>query len=147
MSTSYKTVIIGECNHASIEIPDEILLTLGANKRALLKITINGHSYQSTATGVGGHCRVVFPQRDRAAAGVKAGDEVLVLLELEVGHRQVDLPAQLQQALQSANALDSFESLPFAKRRLLARSVSDAKTEATMHRRIAGILRQLAQFF
>ncbi len=143
MSTSYKTLIIGEGNHASIEIPDEILLALGANKRAPLKITINGHSYQSTATGVDGQCRVVFPQRDRAAAGVAAGDEVLVLLELEAGHRQVELPPQLQSALLAANSLDAFETLPFAKRRLLARSVGDAKTEATMDRRIAAILELL----
>ena len=54
MKATYQTVVIGHGKHASIEIPDEILAKLGANKRAPLKITINGYTYQSTATGVDG---------------------------------------------------------------------------------------------
>ncbi|MBC7707715.1 DUF1905 domain-containing protein [Polaromonas sp.] len=74
MSTTYKTLVIGEGNHASIEIPDKNLAEIKGNKRAPLKITINGHTYQSTATGVGGKCLVVFPTRDREASGAKAED-------------------------------------------------------------------------
>ncbi len=140
--TTFTAQVIGEGNHASIEIPAENLAELGANKRAPLKVTVNGHSYQSTATGVDGRCRVVFPMRDRAAARVSAGEIVTVQLALESG--KVDLPPQLSAALQAANRADEFELLPYSKRRLLARSVSDAKTQTTMDSRIASILSLLS---
>src|SRR6478736_381421 len=99
--TTYETVIIGFGNHASIEIPDKNLAEIGGNKRAPLKITINGYTYQSTATGVDGKCMVVFPMRDREAAGVKAGDHIKVTLELDSGYRQVEIPPALQRALKA----------------------------------------------
>ena len=67
MRTTYTTTVIGDGNHASIHVPDEILAELGANRRAPLKVTIGGHTYRSTATAVNGDCRVVFPQADRDA--------------------------------------------------------------------------------
>src|SRR6478736_4889895 len=112
--TTYETVIIGFGNHASIEIPDKNLAEIGGNKRAPLKITINGHTYQSTATGVDGKCMVVFPMRDRAAAGVNAGDVVTVTLELDSGYRHVDVPAELEKALDSHNLTDTFHSLTYS---------------------------------
>jgi len=61
MRTTYETIILGFGNHASIEIPDKNLAELGGSKRAPLKITVKGYTYQSTATGMGGKCMVVFP--------------------------------------------------------------------------------------
>lgn len=60
MTVTYKTRVIGDGNHASLHIPDSVLAELGANRRAPLKVTINGHTYRSTSTGVGGECRVFF---------------------------------------------------------------------------------------
>ena len=73
MGVTYTTEVIGNGNHASIEIPNEILMELGANKRAPLKVSINGHTYQSTATGVAGKCRVVFPQGQQISGQCKSG--------------------------------------------------------------------------
>jgi len=143
MKTSYQTVVIGSGNHASLEIPDENLAEIGGNKRAPLKITINGYTYQSTATGVGGKCMVVFPMRDREAAGVKAGDLVTVVLELDDGYRQVDVPAALREALAANNLGEAFHNLTYSKRKEFARQVSDAKAEATRVRRIENIIDQL----
>ncbi|MDB5162783.1 MAG: hypothetical protein JWO54_945 [Candidatus Saccharibacteria bacterium] len=72
IKTSYQTVVIGYGNHASIEIPEKNLAEIRANRRAPLKVTINGYTYQSTATGVDGKCMVVIPTRDREASGAKA---------------------------------------------------------------------------
>jgi len=143
MHTTYQTVIIGEGNHASIEIPDENLAEIGGNRRAPLKITINGHTYQSTATGVGGQCRVVFPMRDREAAGVTAGDTVTVTLELDDGYRHVDVPAELAQALEAQGLSETFHAMAYSRRKEYARLVSEAKAEATRERRIATIISQL----
>src|SRR4051812_35043161 len=108
MKTMYETVVIGYGNHASIEIPDKNLSEIGGNKRAPLKITINGYTYQSTATGVDGKCMVVFPMRDREASGVAAGDRVMVTLELDDGYRHVDVPSALQKALNTSGLNDTF---------------------------------------
>ena len=140
MAVSYKTPVIGDGNHASLLIPDEILAKLGANRRAPLKITINGHTYRSTSTGVGGECRVVFPQAERDASGAVAGDLVQVTLELELGHRDVELSPELEKALKTAGLRKEFEVLTYSRRKEFARQVSEAKTSETRDKRIAKVI-------
>ena len=140
MKTTYITTVLGFGNHASIEIPPNILAELGANKRAPLKITINNYTYQSTATGVEGKCMVVFPQRDRKAAGVEAGDTVTVQLELDSGYREVTIPLELSRALTAEGLLEVFTNLTYSKRKEFARQVTEAKAEATKTKRVEKIL-------
>ena len=143
MTVKYTTTVIGFQNHASLHVPDEVLEQLGANRRAPLKITINGYTYRSTATAVNGECRVVFPQADRDAAGAKAGDEVVVELELETGHREVELPAELEEALGAAGLREVFEALTYSKRREFARQVAEAKAAETKLNRVAKVIETL----
>ncbi len=143
MQTTYETVVLGFGNHASIEIPAKNLAELGGSKRAPLKITVNGYTYQSTATVMDGTCMVVFPMRDRQASGVASGDKINVTLELDDGYRQVDVPAPLADALQANGLDDSFHDLIYSKRKEYARLVNEAKTEETRNRRIDKILSQL----
>lgn len=143
MKTTYETVVIGHGNHAAIEIPDENLKEIGGNKRAPLKITINGYTYQSTAIGVDGKCMVVFPTRDRVASGAKAGDCITVTLELDDGYRQVDVPAELSEALAQNGLSETFHNLTYSKRKEFARQVSEAKAEETKNRRIEKIITEL----
>ena len=140
MAVRYTTVVIGHGKHAALEIPDEVLSELGANRRAPLKITINGYTYQSTATGVDGKCMVVFPLKDREAAGAAAGDSVEVTLELDSGHREVDMPAELVAALELAGKRAAFEALTYSKRKEFARQVSEAKAEDTRARRVQKVI-------
>jgi len=143
MKTTYETVVIGFGNHASIEIPDANLTAIGGNRRAPLKITINGYTYQSTATGVDGKCMVVFPTRDRLASGASAGDVITVTLELDDGYRTVDVPTALHVALAANGLSETFHDLTYSKRKEVARQVSEAKAEDTIHRRIEKIISQL----
>jgi len=143
MKTTYETVVIGSGNHASIEIPTKNLEEIGGNKRAPLKITINGYTYQSTATGVGSKCMVVFPMRDREAAGAAAGDTVQVTLELDSGYREVIVPIELTNSLNKHNLLEKFSVLNYSTRKEFARSVNDAKSEDTRQRRIDKIVASL----
>ena len=144
MKTTYSTVVLGFGNHAAIEIPPNNLKKLGGNKRAPLKVTIKGYTYQSTATGMGGKCLVVFPTRDREASSVSAGDKVSVTLELDEGYRRVELPQELHSALK-ANQLDkTFYELTYSKRKEFARQVADAKTDVTKKRRIEKIISALS---
>ena len=143
MKTTYETVVIGSGNHASIEIPDKNLEEIKANKRAPLKITINGYTYQSTATGVDGKCRVVFPMRDREAAKAAAGDHITVTLELDEGYRHVDMPLLLSDALEKNGLSDTFHNLTYSKRKEYARQVSEAKTDDTRFRRVEKVISEL----
>lgn len=145
MKTTYETIVIGHGNHAAIEIPDKNLAEIGGNKRAPLKITINGHTYQSTATGVDGKCMVVFPTRDREASGAAAGDTITVTLELDDGYRNVDVPAALSEALATHGLSKIFHDLTYSKRKELARQVDDAKTLETRERRIQKIVTTIKQ--
>jgi hypothetical protein len=145
MKTVYETVVIGHRKHAAIEIPDENLAEIGGNRRAPLKITINGYTYQSTATGVDGKCMVVFPTRDREASGAAAGDRITVTLELDDGYRHVDVPDALSEALDANSLNETFHDLNYSTRKEFARQVADAKAEETRNRRIEKIIDQLHQ--
>ena len=143
MKTTYSTVILGFGNHAAIEIPSENLSELGANKRAALNVTVNGYTYQSTATGMNGKCLVVFPTRDREASGLKSGDSVTVTLELITGYREVDVPRELSLALARHKLNQVFSDLTYSKRKEFVRQVNEAKAKETRIRRIEKIIAQL----
>ena len=140
MGVTYSTLVIPDGNHASLTIPDEILAELGANRRAALSITINGHTYQSTATAVGGECRVVFPSSDRTAAGATGGDTVNVHLELITGYREVDLHPEFAEALAAEGLREAFDGLAYSHRKEFARAIAEAKADDTRRRRIDAAL-------
>ena len=143
MKVSYVTKPIFDGKHASLHIPDEVLERLGATRRAPVKVTINGHTYQSTSTGVGGECRVVFPQKERDACGVHEALEIEVTLELDSGVREVDVPEALAAALESSDLRPKFDALTYSARKEHARQVSDAKTDETREKRIAKVVAAL----
>ena len=145
MAVKYETEVLGEGNHASLLIPDWVLEALKTNKRAPLKVTVNGHTYQSTAVGVAGECRVVFPSADRKAAKVSSGDVVEVTLELDSGYREVQMPAELIKALKANGLTKTFADLSYSKRKEFARQVSEAKTEETRLKRIAKVLNKIQE--
>ena len=144
MAVSYTTEVLGEGNHASLLIPEWVLEELKTNKRAPLKVTVNGHTYQSTAVGVAGECRVVFPQKERLAAGAVSGETVTVLLELDAGYREVDMPEELLEALTQENLEEAFAALSYSKRKEFARSVREAKAAETKSRRVQSVIDSLS---
>lgn len=145
MAVSYTTEVLGEGNHASLLIPEWVLAELQANKRAPLKVTINGHTYQSTAVGVAGECRVVFPQKERLAAGASSGETVTVHLELDAGYREVEMPEELLDALAYAHLGDAFAELSYSKRKEFARSVREAKVAETKSRRVQSVIEKMLE--
>ena len=131
METTYETIVIGSGNHASIEIADENLAEIGANKRAPLKITINGYTYQSTATGVDGKCMVVFPMRDREAAGAAVGDRITITLELDDGYRKVDIPPELRVALTSPIPSEKNSPVRYMKQKPKIQRIEESKKSSS----------------
>jgi uncharacterized protein YdeI (YjbR/CyaY-like superfamily) len=118
-------------------VPDDVVERLDAGKRPPVKVTINGYTYANTVAVMGGRYMIGVAAEHRAAAGVQAGDEVQVTLELDAGPRTVEVPADLAEALQAAGATDAFERLAFTHRKEHVRAITDAKKPETRERRIA----------
>ena len=136
-------MVLGEGNHASLLIPDWALEALQTNRRAPLRLTINGHTYKSTAVGVDGECRVVFPSAERLAAKAQNGEIVQVTLELDSGYRTVEMHPELVLALEKAGLAEVFAELSYSKRKEFARQVAEAKTDDTRLRRIEKAIESL----
>jgi uncharacterized protein YdeI (YjbR/CyaY-like superfamily) len=82
--------------------------------------------------------------RDREASGVGSGDTVTVTLELESGHREVELPPELASGLGASGLLEAFESLSYSKRREYSRFISEAKAAETRERRVQRVVDELS---
>jgi uncharacterized protein YdeI (YjbR/CyaY-like superfamily) len=73
----------------------------------------------------------------RQGAGVEAGDEVEVTVELDVAPREVEVPAALAEALAAdPEAAALFDRMAFTHRKEYARWVAEAKKEETRQRRV-----------
>ena len=80
----------------------------------------------------------------RDAAGVAAGDAVVVELEADDQPRTVDPPPDLAAALAAdREARAAFEGLSFTHQREYAEWVAEAKREATRRRRVAQAVEML----
>lgn len=144
MSVTYKTIVIRHGNHAALEVPDEVLSELGTNKRAPLKVTINGYTFQTTATGVDGKCMIPFALKDREGSKTKALDEIEITLELDSGFREVELHPELATALTASKLRETFDSLTYSKRKEFSRQVNEAKADETRAKRITKVLESLS---
>jgi len=63
-----------------------------------------------------------------------------VILELDDGYRNVDIPDSLMQALMANDLGDTFHNLIYSKRKEFVRQVNEAKTDETRERRIQKIV-------
>lgn len=126
-------------------VPDQVVDTLGAGKRPPVVVQINGHTYRSTVASMGGRFMLPVSAENRAAAGIEAGEVIDVRLTLDDKPREVEVPADLAEAL-AANktAQEFFDSLSYSIKRWHVESITGAKTEATRERRIAKSVAMLA---
>ncbi|MDQ5825350.1 MAG: YdeI/OmpD-associated family protein [Chloroflexota bacterium] len=133
-------------NATGIRVPGEVIAEMGTSKRPKVKITLNGYTYRTTVAPYGDVFMVPLNQEHREAAGVQAGDEVEVTVELDLEPRTVEVPEDLQAALsEKAGALEAFEALAYSKRKEFVRQVNEAKAQETRNRRIAGIVDKLGE--
>jgi len=95
-----------------IEVPAEVVAGLGQGQRPPVRVTIGDYSYRTTVARMGGQFLISLSAENRAAAGVAAGDEVDVDLELDDAPREVEVPADLAAALARDDAARAaFDSL------------------------------------
>jgi hypothetical protein len=148
MKTSFRTTVIqaeGK-NATGLRIPAEVVVALGKGKRPPVKVTISGYTYRTTVAPSGDVYMLSLSAENREAAGVKAGDEVEVTVELDEAPRTVEVPAVLAQALaQTPGARAAFDALSYSVRKEHVRQVESAKAEETRQRRIAKIIAALTE--
>jgi Bacteriocin-protection, YdeI or OmpD-Associated/Domain of unknown function (DUF1905) len=122
---------------AGMHIPPEVVEALGAGKKPPVRVTINGYTYRSSIGTVDGRFMVGVSVENRAKAGVDAGQEVEVDLELDTDPREVTVPPDLQAALDRYPAAAKFfESLSYSNRLRHVRPIADARTPETRQRNI-----------
>lgn len=127
-----------------IRVPEAIVEALGGGNRPRVRVTLAGYSYQTTVGRMRGEFLFPVSAAVREQAGVAAGDEVEVGIELDTAPRELEIPAELAAALDgNASAREAFARLSYTNKKRHALAVAGAKTEETRQRRLAKILDEL----
>src|SRR5712671_3747158 len=93
------TVELGGKTATGIEVPEDVVAALGSGSRAPVTVTIGGHTYRTTVARMGGRFLIPLSAENRTAAGIAAGDQVDVDIEPDTAPREVEVPADLAEAL------------------------------------------------
>jgi hypothetical protein len=127
-----------------LEVPPEVVESLGQGKRPRVTITINGHSWKSRVAIMRGRFLLGLSNASRQAAGVETGDEVAVELEFDPEPRVVAEPADFARALSADPiARAAYDRLPDGRKREHVRAIESAKRPETRTRRIEKALAAL----
>ena len=127
-------------------VPPDVVEALGAGKKPPVRVTVGGHTWRSSIGSRGGVFLLPLSAENRAGAGVAAGDEVDVDVELDDAPREVAVPDDLRAALEGDDAArTTFEALPYSHRQRHVLAIEDAKTAETRARRIDKALEMLRE--
>jgi len=138
------TVLLGGKTATGLPVPAEVVEALDAGRQPKVHVTIGGHTYRSTVAVRGGQFLIPLSAENRTAAGVAAGDEVEVELTLDTAPREVEVPADLAEALAADPAARKvFDGLPFTHRKEYVRWIEEAKKPETRANRVAKTLEKL----
>lgn len=119
------------------QVPGEVVEALGKGKRPPVSVTINGYSYRSTVAAYGDVYMLPLAAEHREAAGVAAGDELEVDLELDSAPREVEVPADLATALGAEPAAQTtWDGLSYSNKRWHVLNIEGTKNEETRRRRV-----------
>ncbi len=131
-------VLLGGKTASGIRVPPEVVAGLGASKRPAVRVTIQGYTYRSTVAPMHGEYMLPVSAEVRDSVGIAAGEEVEVELELDTGRREVTIPTDFKDALDSdAVAKQFFDGLSYSNQRRLVMAIDGANATDTRQRRIA----------
>jgi hypothetical protein len=127
-----------------LEVPPEVVESLGQGKRPPVTVTINGHSWKTRVAIMRGRFLLGLSNANRQAAGVEIGEEVEVELEFDLEPRVVTEPADFARALSADPiARAAYDRLPDGRKREHVRAIESAKKPETRTRRIEKALAAL----
>jgi hypothetical protein len=130
------TLLQGGKTATGIRVPDDIVAALGTSRRPRVRVTMGSYSYGSTVAPMRGQFMLPVSAEVRAGAGLAAGDELDVTLEIDSEPREVAVAPDLAAALGDGEARRFFDGLSYTNRSRVVLSVEGAKTAETRQRRI-----------
>lgn len=138
------TVLAGHGPAAAIVLTDEQVASFGAGKAFPVAVTIGGRTARLRLARMGGLNMIGFSKAVRAELGVEIDQEVDAVIVHDDAERTVDIPPALAEALDADPALRAaFDALSFTNRKEHARSITEAKQDATRERRLSKIVETL----
>ena len=144
-SISFKTTLVARGPASAVILDDAQVERVGEGaKRFPVAATVNGYTWRTSVVRMGGEFMFGLNREVREGAGVEAGDEVQVELELDTAPREVEVPEALATALAGDDeARAAYEGMAYTHRKEYARWIAEAKREATRERRVAQALEML----
>ncbi len=138
MSETFRATIVQTGKTAcGIQVPEAVVEALGGSQRPAVVVTLDGYTYRSTVAPMGGEWWVGVNSDHRAASGLKAGDEVQVTLELDTAPRELEIPPELEAALDAdPQARAFFDGLSYSNKRVFTLSVEGTSNPETKARRV-----------
>ena len=129
------TVVQSGKTATGMQVPDDVVAALGGGRRPPVTVTLGGYGYRTTIAPMGGAFWIPLSAEHREAAGVRAGQEVDVRVELDTAPRETPLPEDLAAALDE-DARAFFDGLAPSHRKEWVRWVVEAKKPETRAARI-----------
>ena len=147
MGQTFRTTLRQEGKTATgFEVPPEVVEALGGGKRPPVTITINGYTYRSTVFPYTEAYMLPLAAEHRSAAGVEAGQEMEVTLELDTAPRVLEIPPELAAALDAdPQAKAFFDGLSYSNKRVFTLNVEGTNNPETKARRVEkaiGLMRE-----
>ena len=128
----------GDGDTTGFVVPDKVVDAFGQGKKPKVTVTINGtFSYPNTVAVMSGKYMIGVSKERRKLAGVNPGEMVEVTLELDTAPRVMEVPPDLQKALDKDKAAKAyFATLSYSNQRRHIDNINGAKTDETRTRRI-----------
>jgi hypothetical protein len=138
------TTLEGRGPAAAIILTDEQVASFGAGKTFPVAVTIDGRTARLRLARMGGQNMIGFSKAVRAELGVEIDQEVDAVIRVDAAEREVEIPPALATALDADAALRAaFDALSYSVRKEHARTVAEAKQDATRDGRIEKIVEAL----
>jgi hypothetical protein len=126
---------------AALKPPFDVVTIFQRKGRVPVKGTINGFPFRSSLMNMGDGYMMVVNAQLRAGAKCKAGDTVIVLMEVDEDERTVELPGYLKKIIESdPRAREVWPKLSFTHQKEYVREIEGAKKPETKEKRIAAMM-------
>ena len=125
-------------NTAGFVVPNDVVEALGGGKRPKVVVTVEGFTYRSSIASMGGVFMLGMSAERRKEAGTEPGHTYDVTLTLDTEERVLEVPADLQAALDADPAAKAyFATLSYSSKQRHVLAIEGAKAADTRARRIA----------
>jgi len=140
---AYRTRLLRGPGMCAIPVPFDPKDVFG-KVRAPVKVTINGYTYRSTISAMGGPACIPLRKSHQEAAGVEDADTVDVRLELDTEERKVTPQSDFVKALKAAPpAWDRWQELSYTHQREYVEALDAAKQPHTRTRRLEKAVQEI----